>query len=91
MLAGSLLVMLLLAAIGWRWTYDWRHLSVPSSLAAIWILVPYLLSHAELFHGPRLPLDGVLLSYAAFALACAVPGVSHKLLWGADGETTTPV
>jgi hypothetical protein len=35
--------------------------------------LPYLLSHAESLAGPRLPLDGVLLCFAAYALACCVP------------------
>jgi hypothetical protein len=72
-LYGSLLAMLLLAFLGWRWSFDWRHLSMPMSLAVIWVPLPYLLSHAEALSGPRLPLDGVLLCYAAFALACFVP------------------
>jgi hypothetical protein len=85
LLAGSLLGMLLLSALGWRWAYAWRRLSVPASMAVIWIPLPYLLSHAEMFHGARLPLDGVLLSLAAFALACLVPGLNHTLF---EGEGT---
>jgi hypothetical protein len=72
-LYGSLLAMLVLGVLGWRWTYAWRREAFPSSLALVWIPLPYLLSHAGLLSGPRLPLDGVLLCYAAFSLACLVP------------------
>ena len=54
---------------------SWRHAALPSSLAVLWIPLPYLLGHAEALAGPRLPLDGVLLTYAAFALACLFPPV----------------
>ena len=67
-LLGSLLGMLLLSFLGWRWTYAWRGAALPA-LAVVWIALPYLLSHAEQLHGPRLPLDGVLLCYTSFALA----------------------
>jgi 4-amino-4-deoxy-L-arabinose transferase-like glycosyltransferase len=76
-LAGSLLFMLLLAALGWRWSAGWAWQSRLATLAAIWIPLPYLLSHAEELSGPRLPLDGVLLSYAAFALCCLFPGFAR--------------
>ena len=67
-LLGGLLGMLLLGFVGWRWTYAWRREALPSSLAAGWLPLPYLLSHAEALHGPRLPFDGILLCYAAYAL-----------------------
>jgi hypothetical protein len=79
-LYGTLLGMLLLGLLGWRWSYAWRVEAMPASLAAIWIPLPYLLSHAEAFSGPRLPLDGVLLCYAAFVLACLLPPVGRALL-----------
>jgi len=79
-LLGALLVLFPLAFLGWRWTFGWRKESVPLALAMIWIPLPYLLSHAEGLHGPRLPLDGVLLTYAAFALCCLIPGVGGELL-----------
>ena len=85
-LHAALLGTLALAALGWRWSYGWRKESMPLSLAAIWIPLPYILSHAEALHGPRLPLDGALLCYAAFAVACFVPGVGGYLLAGARGE-----
>ncbi|MFL5242035.1 MAG: glycosyltransferase family 39 protein [Gemmataceae bacterium] len=79
---GALLAMLILGVLGWRWTYGWRWESMPSSLAMVWIPLPYILSHAEALSGPRLPLDGVLLSYAAFVLACLAPPVARHLFNG---------
>jgi hypothetical protein len=84
-LHASLAGMLALAMLGWRWTYGWRWEAMPSSLALLWIPLPYILSHAEELSGPRLPLDGVLLSYAAFALVCFIPGVGGVLFEGGDG------
>jgi hypothetical protein len=85
-LQGALLAMLLLAALGWRWSYGWRWESMPASLAMVWVPLPYILSHAEALSGPRLPLDGVLWCYATFALACLVPGVAKDLLDGPREE-----
>jgi len=79
-LCPSLVAMLFLALLGWRWTYGWRKDALLSVLALIWVPVPYIFSHAESLHGPRLPLDGVLLCYAAFALACFLPGIRGPLL-----------
>ena len=82
-----LLAMFALAFLGWRWSYGWRKESMPASLAVIWIPLPYILSHAEALSGPRLPLDGVLLCYAAFAAACMIPGVGGYLFAGAKGTS----
>lgn len=81
-LESTMLILLVLGLLGWRWTYGWRASAMPSSLAMIWILLPYVLSHAGSLSGPRLPLDGVLLCYTAFALAYMLPGGRH--LW--EGE-----
>jgi 4-amino-4-deoxy-L-arabinose transferase-like glycosyltransferase len=81
-LQAVLLALLLLGLLGWRWTYGWRFDSMPATLALVWVPLPYLLSHAEALSGPRLPLDGVLLCYAAFALTCLVPGQGRDLLAG---------
>ncbi len=80
LLVGSLFFMLLLGVLGWRWTYVWRKEAGLLALAAIWIPLPYILSHAGRLSGPRLPLDGVLLCYSAFVLACIVPPVAKSLL-----------
>jgi hypothetical protein len=81
-LAASLLGMLLLGVLGWRLTYAWRHTSMPAALAVCWVPLPYILSHGEALSGPRLPLDGVFLCYAAFTLACVVPALRKALLQG---------
>src|SRR5262245_21099374 len=79
-----LAAMLFLAFLGWRWSYGWRWESIPAALAMMWVPIPYILGHAGGLSGDRLPLDGVLLTFAAFALCCAVPGVGGHLLAGAD-------
>ena len=89
LLPGSLLGILVLGALGWRWSYGWRHEAMPAALAVMWIPLPYLLSHAEAFHGPRLPLDGVLLCYAALALVCLMPRLGRTLLRGEEVERVT--
>jgi hypothetical protein len=45
----------------------------------LFIPLPYLLSHAELLSGPRLPLDGVLLCFAGFAAPPLIPGFGRDL------------
>jgi 4-amino-4-deoxy-L-arabinose transferase-like glycosyltransferase len=87
-LESTMLGMLALALLGWRWTYGWRSAAMPSSLAMIWIPLPYALCHAGALSGPRLPLDGVLLCYAAFALACLFPG-RGRLWTGEQGGPET--
>jgi hypothetical protein len=57
----------------------------------MWIPLPYILSHAEALSGPRLPLDGVLLCYSAFAIGCLVPGWSARLLAGYRPPVAVPV
>lgn len=87
-LTGVLAGMLVLSFLGWRWSYGWRWESIPAALAVMWVPIPYVLGHAGALSGARLPLDGVLLSYAAFALCCALPGVGGHLLAGAEAATT---
>ncbi len=76
----ALACLLVLALLGWRWTYGYCKECMPATLAILWLPLPYLLGHAEALQGPRLPLDGVLLCYAAFAAACLVPGIGRNLL-----------
>src|SRR5262249_23883288 len=71
----TLLAALFLALLGWRWSYSWRRYGRMASIAAVWMPLPYVLSHAEYLSGPRLPLDGVLLCFAAFAMASMIPGL----------------
>ncbi|MCI0459965.1 MAG: hypothetical protein L0Z62_23690 [Gemmataceae bacterium] len=84
LLAGTLLGMLVLGLLGWRWTYGWRQAARLAALATVLIPLPYCLSHAEALSGPRLPLDGVLLSYAAFALVAMLPRVGVDLRAGEE-------
>jgi 4-amino-4-deoxy-L-arabinose transferase-like glycosyltransferase len=81
-LAGSLAGMIVLAFLAWRWTYPWRRQAMLATLAILWIPLPYILGHGERLWGPRLPLDGVLLTLAAFALVRFVPGVGWQLAAG---------
>lgn len=74
-LSGSLLGMLVLAGLGWRWSFPHRLAARPAALAMIWIPLPYVLGHAGSLQGPRLPLDAVLICYAAYALAVMVSAV----------------
>jgi hypothetical protein len=89
LLYGSLLVALLFGFLGWRWSYGWRHDSMLASLAMIWVPLPYVLSHADLLSGPRLPLDGVLLCYAAFSLVCLISPSRRYLFAGGDAIPKT--
>jgi 4-amino-4-deoxy-L-arabinose transferase-like glycosyltransferase len=79
LLSGTLLGMLLLGLVGWRWTYAWWRESLPAALALVWLPLPYLLSHAEALAGPRLPLDGLLLCFAAFVLVALLPRIGTHL------------
>lgn len=74
-LHASLLAMLVLALLGWRWSYPWRRQSRLAAIAVLWLPLPYVLGHAEPLSGPRLPLDGVLLCFAAYALLSVIPGL----------------
>jgi hypothetical protein len=82
LLLGTLVAMLGLAFVGWRWGYAWRKQSMPASLVVLWLPLPYILGHAEALHGARLPLDGVLLTFAAVTLVGLVPGVGTRLREG---------
>jgi hypothetical protein len=86
---GSTLGILLLGLLGWRWTYAWRRESRLLALAAVLIPLPYILSHAETLIGPRLPLDGVLLTFAAYTLACLIPGMGTSLHEGLQAVEET--
>jgi hypothetical protein len=44
-----------------------------------------------LWSGPRLPLDGVLLVFAAFALSCLVPPMRQQLLQGESAPASAGV
>jgi hypothetical protein len=80
-LAWTLLGMLVLAFLGWRWSFGWKASSL-LAVAILWIPLPYLLGHAETGHGLRLPLDGPLLCLAAFAVVCLLPGIGMQFIKG---------
>lgn len=82
LLYASIFGMLVFAVLGWRWSYGWRYTVIPASLAAVWVPLPYIFSHAESLSGPRLPLDGVFITFAAFAIGCLVPGLGYVLFRG---------
>jgi hypothetical protein len=65
---GTILVMLGLAVLGWRWSYPWAYHGRLLTLAVIFCFLPYFLSHTDGLQGSRLPLDGVLLTLAAVAV-----------------------
>lgn len=83
----SLVLLLGLGLIGCRWTYPWRVRAMPSSLALFCIPLPYFLGHADWLHGPRLAIDGILLTYAAFVLACLWPPTATILQNGPKDES----
>jgi len=71
----AFIAMAVLALLGFRLGMAWRQTSRLATIAVILIPLPYVLSHAEMLSGPRLPLDGVLLCFAALGLASFIPGV----------------
>jgi 4-amino-4-deoxy-L-arabinose transferase-like glycosyltransferase len=73
LLQGFLLVLVLLALLGWRFSHAWKGQARLATLALVWTPLPYLLSHAEELSGPRLPWDACLICFAAYALACLSP------------------
>jgi 4-amino-4-deoxy-L-arabinose transferase-like glycosyltransferase len=81
-LIGSLALLLILATLGWRWSYGWKTHSAPLSLAIFWIPLPYLLTHAGPLHSSRLPLDGVFIVLGCLGLLALLPVIGTRLLRG---------
>jgi 4-amino-4-deoxy-L-arabinose transferase-like glycosyltransferase len=79
-LNGTLLFMVVFGLLGWRWTSKFSLQAMPTSLTLFWFPLPYIIGHAAGLVGPRLPLDGVVLCYAAFALACLLTPYRTGLL-----------
>jgi 4-amino-4-deoxy-L-arabinose transferase-like glycosyltransferase len=69
LLAASLLWMSVLGLYGWRASWPWRHETRLLLLAVVFLPLPYLLGHTGVLVGPRLPLDGVWLTFGAVGLA----------------------
>ena len=78
----ALVLMLATALAGMRWSHRWRHRTGLLTVALVTFPVVYVLGHTSLWHDARVPLDGVLLIYSAFALASLVPGLSRPLRAG---------
>jgi hypothetical protein len=76
-LRGGILIVLLVGLLGWRLSAAWAWQARLAALATVWVPLPYLLAHAGQLSGPRLPLDGVLLCYVGFALACLFPAFAR--------------
>jgi 4-amino-4-deoxy-L-arabinose transferase-like glycosyltransferase len=85
---GFLVGTLALALLGWRWSFAFHFDSMPLTFALVLVPLPYVLTHAQALPGPRLPLDGALLTLAAFALAALTPKVGPRLI--AEGEMGRP-
>jgi 4-amino-4-deoxy-L-arabinose transferase-like glycosyltransferase len=79
-LNGALLFMTVFGLLGWRWTSKDSLQAMPTALALFWFPVPYMIGHATGLVGPRLPLDGLVLCYAAFAVACLLRPYRSGLL-----------
>ncbi|MCI0682391.1 MAG: glycosyltransferase family 39 protein [Gemmataceae bacterium] len=75
-LQASLLALVVLALLGWRWSHAWQSNSRLAAFAFLWLPLPYLLTHAEELSGPRLPWDALLICYSAYAVSCLAPGVA---------------
>ncbi len=88
-LRGTLLGLLILSIFGWKWSQHWDGSARLLTIAAVWLPLPYLLSHAEAWSGPRLPWDAVLVCYAAVALVGWLPAVKGDAP-AADATATQP-
>lgn len=78
LLQGSLLLLLLLGILGWRWSFAWKNNARLATWAFLWVPLPYWLGHAEELCGPRLPWDALLICYSAYAIACLSPTVAKS-------------
>jgi Dolichyl-phosphate-mannose-protein mannosyltransferase len=83
-LNGACLFMIAFGLLGWRWSSTWGYQAMPMSLVLLWIPLPYILGHADALVGPRLPIDGVILCYAAYGVACLLAPYRSGLLRRAD-------
>jgi 4-amino-4-deoxy-L-arabinose transferase-like glycosyltransferase len=81
-------LMLGLALLGWRWSFAYREESAPLGLALLAVPLPVVLTHATALPMHRLPLDGVLLALAAFAVLWLFPPTGSLLRARAAGEPT---
>lgn len=75
-----------LALLGWRWSFAYRNESAPLGLAMLTVPLPVMLTHATALPTHRLPLDGVLLAFGAFAVLWLFPLTGLHLRARAAGE-----
>lgn len=78
-LQGSLLALVLLGLLGWRWSHAWVSNARLATFAFLWLPLPVLLSHSEDLAGPRLPWDALLICFSAYALSCLAPSVAGNV------------
>ncbi len=77
-LHAAFVLLLVLAFLGWRWSHAWRRQARIAALAMVLLPLPIILSHAEAMSGPRLPLDAVLICFAAYGLVGWLPALAKK-------------
>ncbi|GIW79842.1 MAG: hypothetical protein KatS3mg105_1649 [Gemmatales bacterium] len=74
----SLFFVYLFGFVGWRLSYRRRQDSGLLVAATFLLPLPYLVGHAEMLNGPRLPFDALWICYASFALACGLGRIPNK-------------
>jgi hypothetical protein len=74
-LPASLLFLFAFGLVGWRWSYPHRSAMGAATLAVLVLPLPYIVGHAANLSGPRLPLDGVLIALAAYAVVGMIAGL----------------
>jgi hypothetical protein len=77
-LAASWVFLFAFGALGWRWSFASGSAVAPAAVAVVMIPLPYILGHAEALSGPRLPLDGVLICLAAYAVVWLLAGAGDS-------------
>ena len=77
-LHAALALLLVLSFLGWRWSHAWRRETRIATLAMLLLPLPFMLSHGEAMSGPRLPLDAVLICFAAYGLVGWMPIVAKR-------------
>lgn len=75
----TLLVLLVLGIAGWRLSAGWAVETRLATFALLAVPLPYLLSHAEMLSGPRLPWDAPLIVFAGYAIAWLFPAVRRQM------------
>ncbi len=87
-LHSALISLLILAFLGWRWSYVWRREMRIGTLALILLPLPFILSHGEAMSGPRLPFDGVLICFAAYGVVGWLPSIARRTKQGKSADAS---